>query len=230
MKILRFFIFFVILFLLFKFVFILRKINCFIENASIESGVCEKISARFKGKSLFFTDFENDQIWEDLLATEQYGQVYQYQKINKTLSGNINLSLLAKLPDYRLIVGQDRYLLNQNNKLKNDQDRLNLPTIEFMGDPSLVSRGYLDDAYHQKFLSLSQALKKHQIETNKIVWQNNQEIHIFLKEIEVILDDSKDFDYQMERLSLVLKQEEIKNILATKKILDMRFNLPVLKE
>ena len=229
MKILRFVIFFVLLFLIFRFVFVFKKINCLSENASIENGVCERINDHFKNKSLFFTDFENDQIWDDLLAEEKYNQVYQYQKINKSLFGEANLFLLAKLPDYRLILGQERYLLNQSNKLKNDQDRLNLPSIEFIGDQPLNEHGYLQEQYHQNFLSLSQALQKYQIEINKVVWQNNQEIHIFLKEIEVILDDTKDFDYQIQRLSMILKQEEVDAILPTKKILDMRFNLPVLK-
>jgi len=229
-KILRFVIFFVILFLLFRFVFVLKTVDCVLEDNSLESGVCERLNQFFKGKSLFFTDFENEAIWDELMTDQQYGQVYQYQKINKHISGEVDLFLLAKLPDYRLVIGQERYLLNHGNKLKNDQDRLSLPSIEFLGDSSLIEHGYLEENYHQKFLSLSQALKKYEIETNKIVWQSNQEIHIFLKEIEVIMDDAKEFDYQVERLSLVLKEEELKDILPSKKILDMRFNLPVLRD
>lgn len=230
MKILRFVIFFVILLLLFRFVFVARDINCFAENSSLENGVCERLNQSLHGKSLFFTDFENETIWDDLMADQQYGQVYQYQKIKKHMSGKVDLFLLAKLPDYRLIVGQDRYLLNQSNKLKDNQDRLSLPSIEYLGDVSLIEHGYLEESYHQKFLSLSQALSKYQIATEKIVWQNDQEIHILLKEIEVLMDDSKEFDYQIERLSLILKEEELKDVLPTKKILDMRFNLPVLRD
>lgn len=230
MKILRFVIFFIILFLLFRFVFVLKKVNCVSENNSLENGVCERLEQNFKGKSLFFTDFENEEIWDELIVDQQYSQVYQYQQIKKHISGKVDLFILAKLPDYRLIVGQERYLLNHGNKLKNDQDRLSLPSIEFLEDFSLIEHGYLEESYHQKFLSLSQALKKYGIETNKIVWQNNQEIHVFLEEIEVIMDDAKEFDYQIERLSSVLKEEELKDILPSKKILDMRFNLPVLRD
>jgi len=229
-KILRLIIFFIVLFIFFRFVFVFRNINCSIENATLESGVCQRINDYFKGRSLFFTDLVNEPIWNELLTDQQYGQVYQYQRIKKSLNGNADLYLLAKSPDYRLIFDQKRYLLNQSNQLKNDQDRLNLPTIEFIADASLVAHGYLDETYHQKFLALSQALVKYKIETNKIVWQSDQEIHLFTKEIEVLLDDQKDFDYQIERLSLILKQNEVENILANKRILDMRFNLPVLKD
>ena len=231
MKIVRFIFFFLILLVLFRFVFVVKKINCLIEDAFLESGVCERINDHFKNKSLFFTDFENDPIWDELLVEQQYGQIYQYQKISKSLFGAINLSLLAKSPDYRLIFNQNRYILNQNNKLKNDQARLDLPSIEFMGDTTLLEEhGYLNETYHQKFISLSQAMHQYQINSQRIIWQSDQEIHIFLEEIEVILDDEKDFVYQMERLALILQQNKSENIFVEKKILDMRFNLPVLRE
>lgn len=229
MKILPFLVFGIVLFLLLRFVFVFRQIDCFLEEMSLESGVCDQINQHFKGKSLFFTDLENDSLWDDLLANQNYSQVYQYASIKKSLSGRVKLFLIAKLPDYRLIIGQDKYLLNQNNKLKNDQISLVLPSIEFSGELS-IENGYLNENYHHKFLSLSSALSKYQIETEKILWQNDQEIHLFVREIEVLLDDQKDFDYQIERLSVILKQEESKALLKEKEILDMRFNLPVLKD
>ncbi len=229
MKILRFLIFFSIVFVFFRFIFVFRKINCLLEQAVIENGVCEKINDRFRGKSLFFTDLENDAIWDELMTSQEYGQVYQYQKISKSLSGQANLSLLSKLPDYRLIIGSESYLLNQSHKLKNNQEHLVLPSIEFKADSVLIAHGYLNEDYHQKFLALSTALRKYQITSTRIIWQSDQEIHLILQEIEVILDDLKEFDYQIERLSLILKQQEVQAILSDKKILDMRFNLPVLK-
>ena len=230
MKILRFLIFLLILFLLFRFVFVFKKINCLSENNTLETGVCELINDRLRGKSLFFTDLENESVWEELLSSQQFGQVYQYQKIKKSMTGEVQLLLIAKLPDYRLIIGSEQYLLNRNNKLKDNQERLILPSIEFMGDPNIKQHGYLEENYHQQFLALSQALSHQEIVSKKIVWQNDLEIYIYLDQIEVVMDNTKDFAYQVERLALILKEEELKNILPTKKTLDMRFNLPVLKE
>lgn len=229
MKILKFVFFLIVLLLLFRFVFVFRQIDCFSTDVTLESGVCEKINDHFKNKSLFFTDFENDQVWDELIAVQEYSQVYQYQEINKSLLGKAKLYLIAKKPDYRLLIGQDKYVLNQSNKLKNNQENLTLPTIELIGDQNVINHGYLSEDQHSKFLSLSQALQKYEIKTERILWQNEQEIHLFLAEIEVVLDVNKDFNYQMERLSLVLKQDDIKAVLSTKKLLDMRFNLPVLK-
>lgn len=229
MKALRLVIFLLVLFLLFRFVFVFKHIDCFSENNSLEDGVCEMLNTHLKGKSIFFTDLENEPVWEELLANQQFSQVYQYQKMEKSITGQAKLWLEAKLPDYRLILGSEHYLLNQNNKLKNNQDRLVLPSIEFMGNPDINQHGYLDESYHQQFLTLSRALNDQQIVSKRIVWQNDSEIHIYLDTIEVIMDNVKDFTYQIERLSLVLKQEDLKTVLPTKKILDMRFNLPVLK-
>lgn len=230
MKIWPFIVFFTLLIIIFRFIFVFKNIECQLDDASLENGVCDRINDRFLGKSLLFTDLENDQIWDELLAHQEYGQVYQFEKISKSLSGQAKLWLAAKLPDYRLVIGSDRYLLNQNNKLKNDQERLILPTIELIDNPSVNEHGYLQESYHQKFLKLSQALKENQIKVNGIKWVSDKEIHFFLEQIEVLIDDEKDFNLQMERLALILKEEDLKMILPTKKILDMRFNLPVLKE
>lgn len=230
MKILRLIIFLLVLFLLFRFVFVFKQINCLSEGNILENGVCEIINNHFKGKSLFFTDLENELVWQELLANQQFSQVYQYQKIEKSITGHVNLWLLTKLPDYRLVLNSEQFLLNQSNKLKDNQDRLNLPSIEFLGNPDVNQHGYLEESYHQQFLTLSKALNTQQIISKRIVWQNDLEIHIYLDQIEVIVDNTKDFTYQIERLALILKEEELQNILPTKKILDMRFNLPVLKE
>lgn len=230
MKVFRLIVFLLILFLLFRFVFVFKHINCFSENNILEDGVCEVINDNLKGKSIFFTDLENEPVWQELLANQQFSQVYQFQKIKKSIVGNADLWLLTKLPDYRLILHSEQFLLNQNNKLKDNQERLSLPSIEFLGDSNIVQHGYLEESYHQQFLALSRALNKQQIVSKKIVWQSDLEISIYLEEIEVLMDNTKDFDYQIERLALILKEKQLKNILPTKKILDMRFNLPVLKD
>lgn len=229
MKILRLIVYLAVLFLLFRFVFVFRQINCLSEGNTLEPGVCEVINDRLRGKSIFFTDLENELIWEDLLSNQQFSQAYQYQKIKKSVTGKTELWLITKLPDYRLILGSEQYLLNQSNKLKDNQDRLILPSIEFMGDPNINQHGYLEENYHKQFLVLSRALSDQQIVSKRIVWQNDLEIYLYLDEIEVIMDNTKDFAYQIERLALILNEEELKAILPTKKILDLRFNLPVLK-
>lgn len=230
MKVLRLIIFLLVIFLLFRFVFVFKQINCFSENNILEDGVCEIINENFKGKSIFFSDVENDLVWQELLTNQQFSQVYQYQKIKKSVVGSADLWLLTKLPDYRLVLGSEQFLLNQSNKLKDNQDRLILPSIEFLGDPNINQHGYLEENYHQQFLTLSRALSEKQIVSKKIVWRSDLEIYIYLDEIEILMDNTKGFDYQIERLALILKEEQLKNILPTKKILDMRFNLPVLKD
>lgn len=229
MKALRLIIFLFILFVLFRFVFVFKQIDCFSENNVLEDGVCQVINDNLKGKSIFFTDLENELVWQELLASQQFSQVYQYQEIKKSITGKADLWLLTKLPDYRLILGSEQFLLNQSNKLKDNQDRLILPSIEFLGATDINQHGYLEENYHQQFLNLSRALRDQEIVSQKIVWRSDLEIYIYLEETEVLMDNTKDFAYQIERLALILREKELEKILPTKKILDMRFNLPVLK-
>ena len=233
MQKLKFLIYFLGLFILFRFLFVVRQIECISENYHLETGVCEMINDYFSGRSLFFTDFENEPIWEQLLANQQFNQVYQYQKIDKAIVGRSKLYLISKLPDYRLLIGDQRYLLNQSNQLKNDQEHLVLPTIKFMGEAQIVEQGYLMESYHQQFLKLSQAINQEKLSVTNIIWQNDANIELYLsKEIGttvVILDNTQNFSEQMHRLALILSDKKSRELIIDKKILDLRFNLPVLK-
>lgn len=225
--------YFIGLFLLFRFIFIFRQITCVAENNRLEAEVCQLINANLRGKSLFFTDLEQEAVWDELLANQKFNQLYQFQKIEKSITGQAKLYLTSKLPDYRLVIGEQKYLLNQSNQLKNDQAQLSLLNIEFKDQLDLIQQGYLAENYHQQFLQLSQAIGLHKIPVTKIVWQDDLNIYLDLDpqktKLRVILDNTGDFAEQMERLAIILNADEAQGLLADQKTLDLRFNLPVLK-
>ena len=225
--------YFIGLFLLFRFVFVFRQITCLVENNRLEAEVCQLINANLQGKSLFFTDLEQEAFWQELLANQKFNQLYQFQKIEKTITGQAKLYLTSKLPDYRIVIGEQKYLLNQSNQLKNDQAQLSLLSIEYKDQINLIHQGYLAENYHQQFLQLSQALSLHKIPASKIVWQDDLNIYLDLdpqiSKLRVIIDNTRDFAEQMERLAIILNADEAQNLLTEQKTLDLRFNLPVLK-
>lgn len=230
MKIVNIAILALILFILIRFVFVVREINCVLPYGILEDGVCDKINNHFKGNSLIFTDFENASIWDELLVSQEYGQAYQYQSIVRSLSGEVDLILLAKLPDYRLVANSESYLLNNSSKLRNDQADLQLPTIEASIEPAKLEKGYLDDTTHKQFFSLAEAMREHGFSDNKVKWLNDEEINVQVGNITVILDNTKNFNYQLERLRVILNDQELKETLQIAHTLDLRFNLPVLKQ
>lgn len=212
-------------------VFVVRNVQCTIQQAVVEQGVCEQLADYFVGKSLFITDFENAPIWTELLTHQEYSQAYQYIGVRKSLSGQVTLYLVSKKPDYRLVIGEQRFLLNQHNKLRNDQSSLTIPTIQVhaISYDDLQNQGYLHQEWHQKFLGLARALEAQQFSTAMVDWLSDQEIQLHVADLLILLDTEKDFSWQIERLKAIFEDEALKETLQTGNQLDLRFNLPVLK-
>ena len=230
MKIFRISIFFIIFFLLLRFSFLVRTVDCQIDDGFLEPGICQKIENSWKSKSLFFTDFFEDEIWLNLATSQEYGQSYQLEDIKRVLPSKLVIKLNRRLPSYRLKINDQSYLLCQNNILKQDQTDLEVLTIETeMTD--LIDKNILKESYHQKFSNFVQAVKDNEINLRRVVWKNKTEIVLETnKYLKIILDEEEDFDYQMERLSLVLRDPSLEETLKEKNYLDLRFKLPVLKD
>jgi hypothetical protein len=206
-----------------------KKVDCQIEDGYLEAGVCQKIEESWKGKNLFFTNFFEDEVWLDLAASESYGQSYQLQSISRILPNKLAIKISRRLPNYRLQLADQQFLLAQSNILKQNQENLDLVTIETtMVD--LIDKKYLKDSYHQKFSSLVQAINDNDIHLNKVIWKDKTEIILKIDNLEVILDESEDFSYQMKRLAAILEDHSLQEDLKSKSYLDLRFKLPVLKD
>ena len=230
MKIFRISIFFIIIFLLLRFSFLVRTIECQIDDGFLEPGICQKIESSWKNKSLFFTDFFEDEIWLNLATSQEYGQSYQLEDIKRVLPNHLVIKLNRRLPSYRLKINDQSYLLCQNNILKQDQTALEILTIETeMID--IIDKNILKESYHQKFSNFVQAVNDNEIDLRRVVWKDKTEIILETnKYLKIILDEEEDFDYQMERLSLVLRDPSLEETLKEKNYLDLRFKLPVLKD
>ena len=229
MKIIRTIIFFLVFFISLRFLFLVKIVDCQIDDGFLEPGICQKIEGSWKNKSLFFTDFAEDDIWSDLAVSQEYGQSYQLQELERVLPNKLLIKLSRRLPSYRLKLSDQSYLLSQNNILKKDQSDLDVLTIETeMSD--LIDKNTLRESYHQKFFSFIQAINDNEIEVKRILWKDKTEIILETENyLKVILDEEEDFNYQMKRLSAVLTDPSLEETLKENKSLDLRFKLPVLK-
>ena len=217
-------------FLILRFLFLVKTVDCQIDDGFLEPGICNRIEDSWKNKSLFFTDFVEDEIWSDLATSQEYGQSYQIQDLTRILPNKLIIKLSRRLPSYRLKVANESYLLSQNNILKQDQADLDVLTIETELN-NLIDKNTLKDSYHQKFSSFIQAINDNQIEVKRIVWKDKTEIVLETKDyLKVILDEEEDFNYQMKRLAAVLNDPSLEETLKENKYLDLRFKLPVLKD
>lgn len=219
------------LFLVLKFVLVVRTVTCIALGESLASTVCSRVQQGLAGKSIFFTDFENDPLWVELAAAPEYSHTYQFAWIRKHALGAVSVALSSKLPDYRLVLGTNRFIFNQTNRARNDQEFLELVTIEA---PNLsfdvaIQQGYLLENYHRQFLQLATAVREQKLPITTIIWQNDQEIMLLLPTLTVLVDTQADFAWQMERLRAIIDDQEVAVQLEQANLLDLRFNLPVLK-
>lgn len=212
------------------FLFQIRQLRCEIKDGYLEDGVCQEIQSYFQGKSLFFTDFANASIWQQLAEQERYRQSYQLLAVQKKLFQQVTLQISSQLPAYRLVtVNNEQFVVGENNKVKTDQENLPLITIQYLDSTPLVEHGYVKADQHQAFLALVTAMKQFSIQATQVKWLNDQEIQIPIGNITVFVVDDGNFALQMQKLALVLDDETVKNELSTKHTLDLRFQLPVLK-
>ena len=237
---LYFFLTLVVSFLLIFFTLRVTTVACFQDSADQEelASVCEQLNESFSGKSLIFYDFFAANIWQELALSVDYQELYQLSFLEKKAPNKLILYLDSKLPDYRLIlINEDNqeqsYILNQNNNLKKDHGQESLFEIYYRGQAEILSKNqrHLEEEYHQFFLALKNSLEKYQIAAKSLIWQNDGLIELDLgKSWLVILDKDINPKESMQNLSLILLDEAVIAEIERQGFLDMRFNLPVIRE
>jgi hypothetical protein len=202
------------------------------------ASVCEQLNEYFSGKSLIFYDFFAANIWQELALSVDYQQLYQLSSLEKKAPTRLILYLDSKLPDYRLIVmtedkQEQSYILNQNNNLKKDHGQESLFEIYYRGQNEILSKNqhYLEEEYHQFFLAIKNNLEKYQINAKSLIWQNDGLIELDLgKSWLIILDKDIKPEEMMQKISIILLDEAVIAEIERQGFLDMRFNLPVIRE
>ncbi|NLG06306.1 MAG: hypothetical protein GX559_01260 [Candidatus Pacebacteria bacterium] len=226
--------------LLLVFAFRVKKVSCYQPEAKLEelTQVCQDINAAFVGKSLLFFNFSEAEIWQELAEKSDYSQLYYLSSLKKIPPGELVLDLDSKLPDYRLrIINEQQeeqsFILNQNSHLKKDLSQSQLFTIVYHGDEEILSKNkqYLNDDYHQFFLSLKTSLDYYQINAKNLIWRNNDLLELDLgKSYLVILDKHVDPKETIKKLALILEDKTVIDEIQKQGVLDLRFNLPVIRE
>lgn len=226
--------------LLLVFAFRVKKVSCYQPEAKLEelAQVCQEINSAFVGKSLLFFNFHEAEIWQELTEKSDYSQLYYLSSLKKIPPGELTINLDSKLPDYRLSIinnnqEEQTFILNQNKHLKKDLGQSQLFTIVYHGDEEILGKNtqYLNEEYHQFFLSLKTSLDRYQIKAKKLIWQNNDLLELDLgKSYLVILDKNIDPEETIKKLALILEDKIVVDEIQRQGVLDLRFNLPVIRE
>lgn len=217
-----------------------RKVDCYQSDANPQElqKVCQDINSAFINKSLLFYNFYETNIWQELAQKADYQQLYYLLSLEKVPPGNLIVNLASKLPDYRLIIFNEKqeeqaFILNQNNYLKKDFGQNELFTIFYQGQEKIFSKNdqYLSEDYHQFFLAIKTNLEYYQIGAKNLIWQKNNVLELDLgKSWTVILDKDINPQEAIKKLALILQDEEVLAEIEKQGVLDLRFNLPVIRE
>jgi hypothetical protein len=217
-----------------------KRVECHQSDSDSQDlvSVCQELKTDFLGKSLIFYNFAEADVWQKLAQSADYQELYQLSFLEKQAPNTLILHLDSKLPDYRLIIINDSqqeqsYILNQNNHLKKDQGQVALFEILYQGRAEILSKNkhYLEENYHQFFLSLKNNLDHYQIEAKRLLWQADDLLELDLgKSWLVILDQDINPEQTIQNLSLILLDKEVLTEIEKQGFLDMRFNLPVIRE
>jgi len=227
-----------VLFLLLYFTFPVKKVSCSYEGNNQEelATVCQQLENSFRGKSLLFTNFSDESVWQTILENENYRQIYHLASQKMILPHHLLLTLDARLPDYRLTIvrdtGEKNFLLNQSNRLKSNQPDLKLLNIVYRGETEIAANNKeLNADFHDLFLRINQAILSHQLPVKTLTWKNEQLLELDLEQSwTVVLDQESDFERQLEILAVILRDPATLSRIENYRYLDLRFRLPVMRD
>ena len=222
--------------------FLVRSVDCqyqgLINHSQELTLVCQDIEQALTGRSLLFSDFNRSSVWQEIANNQQYQHNYHLQSSLKILPHQLVLTLDSKAPDYRLSIVQAdgarrSFLLNQNNRLRTDQAELDVLNIVCQADAVMLESNdsYLDSDYHQLFLKLSQAVSQQDLPVKQVLYQSDELWQLDLgRSWLVVIDRYTDFERATQQLAIVLADQQAENIIQGHHFLDLRFNLPVVRD
>jgi hypothetical protein len=207
--------------------FVIKTIDC-IDIQTKQVFGCNHF-VELKEKSLFFTDFERQSSFKQVVYADT--KIYQVVSFKKELPGKLLIILSEKQLAYRIkIEDQDSYLVNIEGQIKEDDSNLELAEVSILSswDSQVLADGKLDSRLDQFIQALLESLEK--IDYVKVDFVNQAEIKIYLKGSKVaVLDYDADPQLAMIRLEMVLAEVDFESFETEIKEIDLRFNMPVLR-
>ncbi len=207
---------------------VIRDIRCLERGEDIPT-ICKQLEP-LKGKSIFFTNLDQSILYSQVLKNQQ-GQAFQAVDYYKQLPNTLVIDFKKKNPSYRLKFKEEIYLANIHNFLAQDdeqfsslpmieitdfyQPQINPPHIEPELNSKLIKLVELCDQFH---LPLNTAkIDRSQSELNIDNWQ-------FIFEYEQV-----DWLQMLPKAKVIIDNLDQPDHRSAKFVVDMRFNLPVLK-
>ncbi len=211
--------------LFFLFTAKIQAINCQINQSECNQTELALIESILKNQSLFFYNIQ-----EDLNNNQEFNKQFILTNYSKELNGNINLVIIKQEPLYQVKLDKQSYLVTkQGYLLKATVPVPKLPLVTWSQPPSnLITSQKITVPVHQELVQLLTQLNKDEVLVKEINWLSNEEIRVNLvNNLEFILD-KKSLSNKASVVKLISNSKEIEALEQAKKVVDLRFKLPVL--
>lgn len=212
---------------------LLQKVNqvtCFV--GSIETkNLCQKIMDKYLGKSMFFYEFDSVENFRTIYEDDEQ-QIYSLISLEKHLPGTLIFNFKEDPIYYQLELNANKYSISKSGLIKGANVGQEIPLIVSHQDISAFTsdKMKLDAQFHQYFLALVMELEKQKIDFGQIIYEDEFLIKILLNSgHEVYLKKQANIKTSLEKLRLILLSNEFSTLGQEKKVIDLRFNLAILR-
>ncbi len=199
----------------------ITKITCQLNNQTCPSELTHRLES-LKNKSLLFSRLETDVLQLDL-------NLYQLESTSKLWPNTIVLNFSYKPNNYIIKTNQDALLVSENGLTQPISIEKNLPLIEVYDWQHPIQKNFVDSSLHDLNLNLVQLLAAQEIPYQYLKIKNFQEIEIILRKNLMALVQKDQLETQIIKLAIILDELDLNEIDLHIKLIDLRFNFPLLK-
>ncbi|MEA2056262.1 MAG: hypothetical protein U9O78_00895 [Patescibacteria group bacterium] len=204
----------------------IESITCLVEGKS-QADICQQLDS-IKNKSLFFFNFDQADFRKKILKNEK-GQSFAVLNVEKKLPNKLIIHFDQQDPSYRLLIGNDVYLVNQSNYVsQNDEYFKDLVLVELVENSvNKVTSPKIDSNFNQLMIKLIVELQKLEIEP-QLIKINGPESIVKLNNNFIFLFDCNEYEPLIlaQKIKLIFANLDISQFEQIESI-DLRFNLPV---
>lgn len=177
------------------------------------------------GSSMFFEDYS-----QKFSTSQSLNQPVSLVTFKKELPNSLLIVFQQEPTAYTIKSGDTTVVVSKTGRIFTHQmDTTGLMLVEMTGEFT-TSEGFVDSSIHQSILGIILTSSELQLPLTQITWVDKSTIKLSMENrTEVFIIDSERPSLELNKISLVLKSNEYRNIEEPKQELDVRFTMPVLR-
>lgn len=208
---------------------IIDKVECYIHDQP-NPEICKQLFF-LKNQSLFFSDLQQTELYQDLLKNSQ-GQIFRPEAIERVLPQTLIVHLIKEQPQYQLFFEGQSYWVNSQNFFGQSDPSLNLPIVELSQNHSKIIKDHqIDSEFNQQVLALLAGFKQYNLNFEKIILDRQQSKLILTDQSQFVFELGQNPTKLAAQIKLIsLQLDEIQQSLPSQMTeIDLRFEHPVVK-